>query len=183
MLELRREGDNSYLIIIRKPSNEAFLTINTHSDNRLIFKPKLSSQIDCISSRIDIAPESKSNKMLTVDIGTILDKGITDPNEHIIANCINFDLEVGFAFLGKTMLTVDYHKHATFLYYVISLKLVLIDVFRGWIWLELKDFPILLTFVHELLDPFTVGKNIFLIEPVYLQFVFKLLLDISFKLL
>ena len=163
MLELLREGDNSDLIIIRKPSNEAFLTVDTHPDNRLIFKPKLASQIDRISSGIDIAPESKSNKMLTIKVGIVLDKGITDPYEHIIANCINFDLEVGFAFFGKTMLTVDDHKIVILLYDVISLEFIMIDVFRGWVWLELKDLAILLTFIHEFLDPSTVGKGFFLI--------------------
>ena len=163
MLELLREGDNSDLIIIRKPSNEAFLTIDTHPDNRLIFKPKLASQIHCISSGIDITPESKPNKMLTIDIRTVLDKGITDPYEHIIANCINFDLEVGFAFFGKTMLTIDDHKYVIFLYYVISLEFIVINILRTWIWLELKDLAILLTFIHEFLDPSTVGKGFFLI--------------------
>ena len=163
MFELLREGDNSDLIIIRKPSNEAFLTIDTHPDNRLIFKPKLASQIDRISSGIDIAPDGKSNKMLTIKVGIVLDKGITDPNKHIIANCINFDLEVGFAFFGKTMLTIDDHKIVILLDYVISLEFIMIDVFRGWVWLELKDLTILLTFVHELLDPFAVSKSFFLL--------------------
>ena len=101
--------------------------------------------------------------MLTIDIGTVLDKGITDPYEHIIANCINFDLEVGFAFFGKTMLTIDDHKIVILLDYVISLEFIMIDVFRGWVWLELKDLTILLTFVHELLDPFAVSKSFFLL--------------------
>ena len=128
MLELLWEGDHSNLIIIRKPSNEASLAINTHPDDWLIFKPQLSRQVNSISSCIYIAPKSKSNKMLTIDIRTVLNKGIADANEHIIRDSINLYFEVGFAFLGETVLTIDDDKDIIFLDDVIPLELVLMDV-------------------------------------------------------
>ena len=180
MLELLREGHNSNLIIIRKPSNEASLAIHAHPNDWLIFEPELPSQVNSVSPGVDIPPESKPNKMLTVDIGVILNKGIADPNKHVIRNCVDLYLEVGLALLGETMLTVDYHKYIVLLYDVISLELVLLGVFGYWIGFELEHLAVLLAFIHKLFDPFCVVMGIFFVQPGYVDFAVKLFLDASF---
>ena len=180
MLKLLRKSDNPNLTVIRKPSYFALLPINTHSNDRFILKPQFSRDIRSLSSRIDISPQTNSNKMLTINIRVILNKSITKTNNRMLWNSLYLYLEIYLPLFWHRMFTINNTEKIWLLLDLISLKLVRTYMFRIWIRREDEYLSILLTLVHRFLHLFRVVYQLLVhLQPAYFDLFVQCALYLS----
>jgi hypothetical protein len=106
VLELLREGDSAYLVVIAEPSDLVLLKVYAHPYHWLIFEPQFSRTDGLVSSAIAVSPQSQSCEVLTVHVGIMLDEAIAQAHKHILANSLYLNLEVDLSFLPDAVLAV-----------------------------------------------------------------------------